>query len=117
MFTIRRGLELSLIGNAGVSAQESKVWLSQIERLHRSLETLSNDLSPLYLEESLSLAIQSVLETDRQIPPNLNLTLSLPAQWHYESPERSRVILTAFHELLRIAKPDRGHIAANRLNG
>ena len=104
MFTIRRGLELSLIGNAGASAQESSVWLSQIEKLHSSLESLSNDLSPLYLEESLPLALQSVLEA-RQISPKL--TLSLPTQWHYESPERSRVILTAFHELLSIAKLDR----------
>jgi len=106
MFTIRRGLELSLIGNAGASAQESEVWLSQMEKLHSSLETLSNDLSPLYLEDSLPLAIQSVLEAERQILPQM--TLSLPAQWHYEAPERSRIILTAFHELIRLAKPDRG---------
>jgi hypothetical protein len=129
MFAIRRSLELSLVNNRDISIAMSQDWLERFGQLHQSLGLLRNVLSPAYIEESLPLAIQSMLnqweysfsqregvapiadnlahECLRSSSPNrLTVATELPADWLPEPLGRSRVILSTVSELLKIAVPE-----------
>jgi hypothetical protein len=129
MFAIRRSLELSLVNNRDISIAMSQDWLERFDQLHQSLGLLRNVLSPAYIEESLPLAIQSMLnqwdysfsqregvaliadnlahECLRSSSPNrLTVATELPVDWLPEPLGRSRVILTTVSELLKIAVPE-----------
>ena len=102
-FTIRRNLELSLVDPVRNLEKLEQDSLLKIEQLHCSLEQLSDCLSPPYIEEDLSLAIQFMLERWRSHDSQLDLKVELPAGWRYESPESIRVILMTLDELLQVS--------------
>lgn len=106
VFTLRRQLELSLIGPDQSSTAVSQHWLTVIEQFHTSLKTLSDQLSPPFLGESLPLAIQASLESWRSRYPLVQLDVMLPVDWQQEPYEHSRAILMALNELLRIYVSD-----------
>ena len=99
---MRRSIELLLGDSCEISLQSVRDWLTGIEKFHHSLGQLSDRLSPPYVEESLPLAIQYLLELWQTYNPKLNIQMELPRDWPDESPECSRVILIALDELLRI---------------
>ena len=113
VFAMRRNLELSLLEDSVTSLEDNQNQLERIESLQRSLESLSSALSPLYLEESLPLAIQSMLkrqpvqrwETFMQVAPSTNLALDPKmelSQWNCISEVKGRVILQTLRELLNL---------------
>lgn len=104
-FTMRRTLELSLLDNVEISTKKSQDCLKTIENFYHCLEQLSDRLSPAYIEDSLPLAIQWVIESWRY-NPNLKFQLDLPAHWRHEQPDRSQIILRALDELLRITSSE-----------
>ncbi len=99
---MRRSLELWLGDTHEISLEHVRGWLKGIEKFHHSLGQLSDRLSPPFVEESLPLAIQYLLELWQTYNPHLNIQMELPGDWQDESPECSRVILIALDELLRI---------------
>ncbi len=99
---MRRQLELSLVQPLGDSAEAHQTLLSTIEKFHRALNELSDNLAPPYLGDSLPLAIQSAMETWKAHHPQYPLKLELPAEWGHESPEQGRILLTTLAELLRL---------------
>lgn len=101
-FSMRRSLELSLGDKFEPSAKLHKDWLEKVEHFHHSLEELNDRLSPAYIEDSLPLALQYALNTWKRRHPQLTFQMELPAKWRQEALERSRVILMALDELLRI---------------
>lgn len=101
-FTVRRNLELALLEDGERSEQPQQEWLVKIDRLHHALRKLSDQLSPPYLDDSLPLAIQSVLESWKSRSLRYRFGWELPAEWRPESHERSRVVLMALDELLRL---------------
>jgi hypothetical protein len=104
VFAIRRSLELSLVDETGVSPNQGQDWLNKAEKLHQSLEQLSDTLSPPFLAESLPLAMQCMLER-LQNQSGLSLEATLPSRWSDASSERNRIILMVLEELLKLALP------------
>jgi hypothetical protein len=114
VFAIRRSLELSLIEETGVSLNQGHDWLHKAEKLHQSLEQLSDTLSPPFLSESLPLAMQCMLARQRN-QSGLNLEVTLPSQWNDASSERNRIILMVLDELLKLALPKAAIEATQRI--
>ena len=102
VFTVRRELELSMLNEPEVLSGKHRDWLTQIEQIHSSLEALSSRLSPPYLEESLPLAIQAMLQSWTVRYP-LTLKTELPLQWINESPEHNQTLLRLLNEVLRLS--------------
>ncbi len=101
-FTIRRSLELSLEDGRSTSTKLSQDLLQKMEKFYHSLEQLSDHLSPAYIEDSLPLAIQGVVESWQTYNSKLRIKIELPTAWRQESIERSLIILRVLDELLRI---------------
>lgn len=100
LFAIRRGLELGSY-RGGADAQASlQDGLQQLEALHLQLETVSNVLSPAFIQDSFPLAVQHSLKSWGQRYPAVTLTTHL-SQGQTTAPDfSSRVTLTALEELL-----------------
>jgi hypothetical protein len=103
-FILRRSLEMSRLSNEVISIDAS--WLPTVETFHQTLADLSDRLSPPYLDESLPLAIKSLVNTWNIQYSALQVHLNLPPEWYLESYEQSLVILTTLSELVRIAAMD-----------
>ena len=101
-FTIRRSLELSLEDGRSTSTKLSQDLLKKMEKFYHSLEQLSDHLSPAYIEDSLPLAIQGVVESWQTYNSRLKIEIELPTAWRQEPIDRSLVILRVLDELLRI---------------
>jgi hypothetical protein len=101
-FTVRRSLELSLLGREKISDNTYEDWLSKWENFHHSLVQLSDRLSPPYLEEGLPLAIQYLLELWQKKNERIEFAVKSPLTWYSRSLERERLILTILDELLSI---------------
>lgn len=101
-FTIRRSLELSLLNERSTSTPLNQDLLKKMEEFYHSLEQLSDRLSPAYIEDSLPLAIQGVVESWQKCNSNLKIEMELPANWTQEPCDRSLVIFRVLDELLRI---------------
>lgn len=102
-FAIRRSLELSLASDGWESIQSRQGWLSQIEQLHSSLEALSDALTPPYLEDSLPLALQALLESWRSSHPEIDIHTELPSVWAEKDAGYHSTLLSTIDELLNIA--------------
>lgn len=102
IFIVRRELELSILNEPESQSGKYRDWLTQVEQVHSSLEALSNQLYPPYLEESLPLAIQAMLRSWTLRYP-LTLNTELPLHWGSESPEHSQTLLRLLSEVLRFA--------------
>lgn len=101
-FVLRRSLEQSLVEDVEPSAKSRQEWLKQIEKFHHDLERLSDRLSPAYVEDSLPLAIQSLVKLRQTCHPRLKIEIELPVHWRHEPPDRCLIILRALDELLQI---------------
>ncbi|MBD2103737.1 hypothetical protein [Leptolyngbya sp. FACHB-261] len=101
-FTMRRRLELSLVDETGISASHQQNWLTKLDDWHSYLRKLSDHLSPAYIEDSLPLAIHSLIEPWQASYPQLNFTSELPPSWHPESADLSIVVLRMLDELLQL---------------
>ncbi|MGI8504646.1 MAG: hypothetical protein ACR2LR_26475 [Hassallia sp.] len=104
-FTMRRSLELLPVDSMGLSPT-SEEHLQRINSFHQSLTQLSDRLSPAYIQDSLPLAIQSLLKLWVESHPNLDFCIDMPNYWLHEPAERSLVVLKALDELLRISLPE-----------
>jgi hypothetical protein len=100
-FTMRRSLELSLL-EFELSTNRRQDWLKKIDKFHHSLEQLSDCLYPAYIEDSLPLAINCVVESWQTYNQRLKFETELPRHWRHEPPERSLIILKVLDELIRI---------------
>jgi hypothetical protein len=103
IFSVRRNLELALTNHVELPTQNNQAWLEKMEKIHHSLEKLSNHLSPPYIEESLPLALQSVAEQWRSQSSLFTINTQLPSSWEEEPPEQSRIIIKTLHELLKLS--------------
>lgn len=101
-FTLRRSLELSLATTTHTPETADQDCLTAIEHFHHDLKELSDQLSPPYIDDSLPLAIQSVLEEWKGQRPFCQIKWDLPSIWQPEPYDRSHLILTALDELLRL---------------
>ena len=100
-FSLRRNLEVTQQGSI-VDLALSQTWLNTLEDLNHDLKTLSDRLSPLYLEESLPLALNARAEQWRVIYPSCQFTLDLPTEWPSEPYDRSQVLIVALDEMFHI---------------
>ncbi len=105
-FIIRRYLELSLTERAENQQQANQSYLETIEKFHNSLKELSEYLSPPYIDDSLPLAIRSLLESWKLRISVLNLELELPTELSQECQKYNHVILIALEQLLQIILSD-----------
>ncbi|MDF5725303.1 MAG: hypothetical protein PUP91_33600 [Rhizonema sp. PD37] len=101
-FTMRRRLELLPVDSITLS-HTTQEHLQQINNFHQSLTQLSDRLSPAYIQDSLPLAIQSLLKLWVESHPDLDLRIDMPKYWRHEPAERSLIILKTLEELLRIS--------------
>jgi len=105
-FTIRRSLELLPVDDLELLVKKNRDCLEKLDNFHHSLSQLSDRLSPAYIEDSLPLAIQSVVEQWQAQYPKLHLHLDLPNHWRHESHHQSMLILRVLEELLQITLSD-----------
>lgn len=101
-FSLRRSLELALVEEAALTSQ-ARTWLEGVEKLHRSLEQLSDSLLPVCLGDGLPLAVQQLVKAWERRNPGLEFEVTLPDVWRSEPAERSVVILRSLEELLKMA--------------
>lgn len=101
-FTIRRSLELLPVDDLELLVKKSHDCLERFDNFHHSLSQLSDRFSPAYIEDSLPLAIQSVVEQWQARYPKLHLHLDLPTHWRHESHHQNMLILRVLEELLQI---------------
>ncbi len=95
LFTIRRRIEL-LDHQSDVDIH---ALLQQISTMHHDLEHLTEHLSPPYIEDSLPLAIQNLVEQQRQ-GLSLPINLDLPANWLHSSATQNHTIVLMLDELI-----------------
>ncbi|MGB7087673.1 MAG: hypothetical protein WBD47_19090 [Phormidesmis sp.] len=90
-------------------------WLEQFQTFYQSLESLSNDLSPPFVADSLPLALQFVLKDWARCQgfslgseqAQRTLQLDLPADWPLGSPAKNKIILSIVTRLLSLlTSPD-----------
>ncbi len=105
-FTIRRNLELLPADNLELSSNKTQECLRKIDTFHQSLAQLSDRLFPAYLQDSLPLAIQYLLEPWLTSNLQIYFHIDLPTSWRHEPAERSLIILRSLEELLRITLPE-----------
>ncbi|MDX2230576.1 MAG: hypothetical protein NW220_13125 [Leptolyngbyaceae cyanobacterium bins.349] len=105
-FTLRRNLELSLINSPQITKETNQELLSTFERLHHDLQELSDRLSPPFLDDSLPLAIQHLLNGWQSNYPFIQVKSNLPSDWPDQRYEQSRLILATLDELIRISLSD-----------
>ena len=104
-FTMRRSLELLPVDSLGLS-HTTQEHLQKINNFHQSLTQLSDRLSPAYIQDSLPLAIQSLLKRWVEFHPDLDFRIDMPKYWQHEPAERSLIVLKTLEELLRISLPE-----------
>lgn len=73
-----------------------------MQKLHQDLQQLSDILSPPYLEDSLPMAISTLVKAWQVQHPIAQIDLKLPSQWVKEPLELSRVVLITIDEFLKI---------------
>jgi hypothetical protein len=88
LFAIRRQMEL-------VNGEEC-AGLATVEQLYGALEQLGDRLSSPYLEESLPLALQHVLN---DWPAKVTLKVELPTRWSPEPPETVSLLISVIDYL------------------
>ncbi|MBX2864617.1 MAG: hypothetical protein KTR27_13800 [Leptolyngbyaceae cyanobacterium MAG.088] len=98
-FALRRHLE-----KGSHPTQETVPYLEQFNQFYRSLENLSNELSPPFIDDSLPLALQFVLKNHKQIETSLDLELE--TDWSCDGTESNRTLLSIVNELLPLLLPE-----------
>ena len=114
-FAFRRYLEtLEKDGLTSSSPEQTARWLERFQTLYKSLETLSDELSPPFLADSLPLALKFTLNhwafdpADSESAPDKScpaLHFNLPADWPYSSAHQNQIILSIVTALLTFLAP------------
>jgi hypothetical protein len=81
-------------------------YTKKIENFHHSLVQLSDRLCPVYIQDSLPLSIQCLLDSWVTSNPHVYFHIDLPGYWQNEPIECSIIILMALEELLKITLPE-----------
>ncbi|WP_104545844.1 hypothetical protein [Chroococcidiopsis sp. TS-821] len=97
---MRRSIERSIAEKPETFAGHE--WIHSVEFLHHSLANLGDRLAPPYVEHSLPLAIEFLIESWQAKNSQLNIKTQLPKLWRDELPSRSVFVLQILDELLRI---------------
>lgn len=105
-FTLRRTLELHLVNPPKLTKESNHELLTTFERFHHDLKELSDRLSPPFLDDSLPLAIQHLLNGWQASYPLIQIQSNLPSDWQAQTYEQSRLILAMLNELLKISLSD-----------
>ena len=98
-FALRRHLERS-----GHPKDDTTPYLEQFNQFYRSLENLSNELSPPFVEDSLPLALQFLLKHHGQSETSLDLEPD--TDWSSDGTDSNRTIVSLVTELLPLLMQD-----------
>ncbi|WP_413173308.1 hypothetical protein [Anabaena azotica] len=104
-FTIRRSLDVLKIDKLNLSINKILEYIQKIDHFHHSLVQLSDRLCPVYIQDSLPLSIQSLLDPWLVSNPHVYFHIDMPVSWRNEPVECSFIILRALEELLTITLP------------
>ncbi len=121
-FAFRRYLE-SAPAAASPSAvpsapEQTTRWLERFQTFYQSLESLSDQLSPPFLADSLPLALQFAVKnwqheqtlSSQHRPPFSDVQFSFPPDWPQSPPHQNQIILSIVAGLLPLLIPP-GHTA------
>ena len=98
-FALRRHLE-----KGSHLTDECAPYLDKFNQFYRSLENLSNELSPPFVEDSLPLALQFLLKHHGQFETSLDLEPD--TDWSCDGNERNRTVISIVAELLPLLMQD-----------
>ena len=76
-FTIRRDLDLLIIDNLNLSVTRIPAYIRKIDNFHHSLVQLSDRLCPIYIQDSLPLSIECLLEQWINSHPYLDFQINI----------------------------------------
>ncbi|MFB2645086.1 hypothetical protein ACE09Y_02265 [Raphidiopsis sp. BLCC-F218] len=79
--------------------------IKRVENFHHSLVELSDRLFPIYIEESLPLSIQCLLDSCFFAHPHISVDFNMPSYWRKESAQFSLLTLRTLQELMSITVP------------
>ncbi|MBG0744145.1 MAG: hypothetical protein IV298_11775 [Cylindrospermopsis raciborskii KL1] len=79
--------------------------IKRVENFHHSLVGLSDRLFPIYIEESLPLSIQCLLDSCFFAHPHISVDFNMPSYWRKESAQFSLLTLRTLQELMSITVP------------
>ncbi|WP_225896389.1 hypothetical protein [Amazonocrinis nigriterrae] len=99
-FTIRRSLDLLAQDNLSLTINKTREYLKQADNFHHALVQLSDRLFPAYIQDSLPLALECLLEPWLTSNSHLCFHFDIPPYWRYEPAEQSLIVLRALEELL-----------------
>lgn len=105
-FTIRRSLDLLAQDQLNFTTHKTQEYLKQADNFHHALMELSDRLFPAYIQDSLPLAIECLLEPWLTANSYLHFHLDIPAYWRSEPADRSLIVLRALEELLILTLPN-----------
>lgn len=106
-------------GNEPAEASQAAHWLTRMQALYQSLESLSNELSPPFVEDSLPLALQFAIKNGHwrrfttapsaveDLRSASQTQLHLPESWPHNSPQQNQIVLSVTMELLAMTMPER----------
>jgi hypothetical protein len=109
-FAFRRYLENTTLP---ASPDQTQRWLARFQTFYQSLETLSDDLSPPFIADSLPLALQFAIKNWQQgkslsaepFPAISNIQFSFPPDWPQGPPQQNQIILSTVTVLLPLLLP------------
>jgi hypothetical protein len=101
-FSMRRSLDIFKIANLNLSVEQISEYIKKIDKFHHSLVQLSDRLCPVYIQDSLPLSIQCLLDSWVISHPHVYFHIDLPQNWQNEPMECNLIILMALEELLKI---------------
>ncbi len=118
-FAFRRYLEsaeqhtLKRADSAQPAAEQTSQWMERFQGFYQSLESLSNELSPPFVADSLPLALQFALKdwarcqqlSQGELQPPVALQFDLPADWPTGSPQKNQTVLSTVTGLLNALIP------------
>lgn len=99
-FALMRSQELGAMDAS--SAEDAQHWqncLALTQTFNQSLESLSNELWPPFVEESLPLALQHVV---KQWADPKTIQLELPSDWPQQQPDKQRMVLWCVRQCLLV---------------
>jgi len=106
LFILRRSLEMALADESNkIAIDRQQNWLARVETVHQSLEQLSHELAPPYVQENLSLAIQYHLKQWQRRYPDLQVHAELGTDDPSQQSQQNGEILQILQEVLELTLP------------
>ncbi|MEO0867055.1 MAG: hypothetical protein AAFY17_01165, partial [Cyanobacteria bacterium J06642_11] len=103
-FAFRRFLEASL--DSQPKDEQTEEWLQRFQTLYKSLEQLSDQLSPPFVADSLPLALQCLVQAWQQSQPGLSVQLKVPNGWPDQATKNNPIIMSIFTGLVESLFPN-----------